>query len=42
MGDCGLIPNMMPYSKFDVMKANSVIFSAVKELLSFCMETLGL
>lgn len=42
MGDRRLIPNMMPYSKFDLMKANSVIFIAVKELPSFCMETLGL
>lgn len=42
MGDRRLIPNIMPYSKFDLMKANSVIFIAVKELPSFCMETLGL
>lgn len=44
MGERGLISNMMPYSKFDVMKTNSVILSAVEDIpfFFFCMETLGL
>lgn len=35
MGECGLISNMMPYSKFDVMKTNSVILSAVEDIPFF-------
>lgn len=35
MGKRGLISNMMPYSKFDVMKTNSVILSAVEDIPFF-------
>lgn len=38
MGKRGLISNMMPYSKFDVMKTNSVILSAVEDIPFFFLH----